>query len=122
MAAARATRTLENVQATYRELLAYEDAFETTLDIGLGGINVSVKGSGHIVFEKPDKINLTTKSSLNQPEIELRLISDGHRSWIYAPSLNQFQMFEAPPWRNPFDLPPPIGRHLGPVRVWVSGQ
>ena len=60
LAAARATRTLENVQATYRELLAYEDAFETTLDIGLGGINVSVKGSGHIVFEKPDKINLTT--------------------------------------------------------------
>jgi hypothetical protein len=117
LAIARATRTLQDVQTTYRELVSYQDAFESTLDIGLGGINVTVKGSGQVVFERPDKLSLTTRSSLNNPEIELRLITDGHRSSIYAPSLNQFQVFDPPPWRNPFDLPPPIARHLGPVRL-----
>jgi hypothetical protein len=113
----RATRALGEVQTTYRELGSYEDTFETTLDIGLGGINATVKGSGQVVFEKPDKISLVTRSTLNRPEIELRLLSDGHRSWIYAPSLDQFELLEAPPWAGPFDLPPPIARHLGPLRV-----
>lgn len=117
VAALRAARTLQEIQATYRGIVAYEDSFETTLDIGLGGVNVSVKGSGHIVFEKPNKINLVTRSTLNRPEIELRLLSDGHRSWIYVPSLDEFQMFDAVPWPSPFDLPPPVARHLGPVRV-----
>jgi hypothetical protein len=117
LAALRGTRTLQEVQTTYREIVSYEDTFETTLDLGLGGINATVKGSGLLVFEKPDKISLITRGTLNRPEIELRLLNDGHRSWIYAPSLDQFQTFDSPPWAGPFDLPPPIARHLGPVRV-----
>ena len=117
VAALRATQTLDEVQRTYQELRAYEDTFESTLDIGLGGISAAIKGSGHLVFEKPNKVNLVTRSSLDRPEIELRLTSDGQRSWIYAPSLDEYQVFEAPPWPGPFDLPPPVARHLGPVRV-----
>jgi hypothetical protein len=116
-AAVRAARTMREIHAAYRDFISYEDTFETTFDIGLGGINVPVKGSGHLIFEKPNKINLVTKCTLNRPEIELRLLSDGHRSWIYAPSLDQFQMFDVPPWPSPFDMPPPVARHLGPVRV-----
>ena len=117
VAALRATRTLAEVQATYREVVAYEDTFESTLEIGLGGVNVSVKGSGHMVFERPNKMNLVTRTSLNQPERELRLTSDGRRSWVYAPSLDEFQVFDVPPFPGPFSLPPPVARNLGPVRV-----
>lgn len=115
--ARRAARTLQDLHATYRNLQDYQDNFETSVDVELGGVPATLTGSGSIRFEKPNRVNLVARSSLNKPEIELRLISDGRRSWIYAPSLNQYQEFEGIPMPTPFDLPPPVGRLLGPIRV-----
>jgi len=112
-----ATGTLQDLYSAYRDMQSYQDTFETTLEIGLGGVLVPVTGSGSIRYEKPNKINLLTRSSLNKPEIELRHVSDGQRSWLYAPSLNQYQEFDGVPRPTPFDLPPPIARQVGPLRV-----
>lgn len=115
--ARRAARTLQEMQSAYRNVQSYQDNFETTVEIGLGGVPVPVTSSGSLRYERPDKVNLVTRTSLNKPEIEIRLVTDGRRSWVYTPSLDQYQESEGVPFPTPFDLPPPIGRLLGPLRL-----
>jgi hypothetical protein len=115
--ARRAAQTLEDMTTAYRDIQSYQDSFETAVEVGLGGVSVPLTGSGSLRFEKPDRVNLVTKTSLNKPEIELRLVSNGKHSWLYAPSLNQFLEFDGVPLPTPFDLPPPIARHFGPLRL-----
>ncbi|MGH7967819.1 MAG: AAA-like domain-containing protein, partial [Limisphaerales bacterium] len=115
--ARKAARTLQEMEAAYRDIQSYQDSFETTVEVGLGGVSAPITGSGSIRFEKPDQVNLVTRSSLHKPEMELRLVSNGRRFWVYAPSLDEYQEFEGGPLPTPFDLPPPLAKQLGPLRL-----
>ena len=103
--------------SAYRELRSYRDTFETTLDIGLGGTTVPVLGSGSIIFEKPDRVDLSLKSSLTWPAVEVRLTGDSKAAWISAPFLREYQSLAPLPRPTPFDLPPDAALQVGPVRV-----
>jgi len=105
------------LESSYRELQAYRDTFETTIEVGLGGTTVPISGSGTLIFEKPDRVNLSMKSSLTWPEIELRLMGDPKHAWLTSPATGEFQVLDAFPRITPFDLPPDTERQVGPVRL-----
>ncbi|HEV2391744.1 MAG TPA: AAA-like domain-containing protein [Verrucomicrobiae bacterium] len=112
-----AQRTARELQAAYRNIQDYQDNFEDTFNIGLGGTTVPVKGSGSLVFQAPDKLNLALRSEFNSPESEIRLVSDGRRRWAYAPRLNQYEVLTPITNGLPFDVPPPLRTAVGPVRL-----
>src|ERR1035438_2796110 len=87
------------------------------LSVGLGGSTVPLQGSGSILFEKPIQVQLASKSAWQRPGLELRLVSDGQQAAVYAPLLNQYQLLERPPVPGPFDLPAPLARQVGPLRI-----
>lgn len=111
-----AQRTVRAVNETYRGMDAYRDTFESTLEIAVGDMTVPVNGSGSILFERPNRMNLAIKSEFTKPEMELRLLSDGKYAWVFAPDLRQYQVLEAP-GSGQFRLPPAVGRHLGPLQM-----
>ncbi len=113
-----ARRTVERVESAYRYLTSYKDTFESTMEISVGGLVGSVKGSGSVLFERPNRINLAAASHFPSPELEVRVISDGRVEWTYAPALKQFQAREAQPQKGPFDLPPAIATNLGPMSLF----
>lgn len=112
-----AFRTTRLLESAYRHLNAYRDNFETTLDVGLGGTTVPISGSGSLIFENPDRVNLSMKSSLTWPEIELRLIGDPNHAWLSSPGTGEFEVLDTSPRITPFDLPPETARQVGPVRL-----
>jgi hypothetical protein len=112
-----AYRILQDVTRIYEQTGLYRDTFEATIDMGLGGSKVSIKASGSIVFEAPNRVRLAMKSSLHSPEVELRLLSDGLKTWVYAPFLHQYLTLSNPPTPTPFDLPPGVAQRAGPLRI-----
>ena len=112
-----AYRTLQEVARLYRDTRSYRDTFEATMDIGVGGTRVPVQASGSILFEAPNRVHLAMKSALHAPEVELRLHSDGTKAWVHAPLRRQYLVLTNPPVPTPFDLPPPLSRQVGPLRV-----
>ena len=112
-----AFRTTRLMRAAYQQLHSYRDTFETTMDIGLGGTTVPVVGSGSLIFEKPDQVNLSLKSSLTWPTLELRLMSDHGQAWLSAPFLSEYQPLASAARPTAFDLPPEAALQVGPLRV-----
>ncbi|MGO8676669.1 MAG: AAA-like domain-containing protein [Limisphaerales bacterium] len=135
-----AHRTCQSMALTYRNLAAYRDNFQSTFELVLGGTIVQVSGSGSLIFEEPDRVNLGLQSDLCAPGVKLRFLRDGPRSWMYVPSTQEFiehveapptfgsnadepprppplGQFGGPPFRSPFDLPRPLAAQLGPMRV-----
>jgi hypothetical protein len=112
-----ALRTTRLMESTYRQLRSYRDTFETTLDIGLGGTTVPVVASGSIIFEKPDRVDLSLKSSLTWPPVEVRLTGDSKRAWLSVPFSKEYQALTPSPRSSPFDLPQDSAFQVGPVRV-----
>jgi hypothetical protein len=112
-----ASRTTRLMESAYRQLRSYRDTFETTLDIGLGGTTVPVVGSGSLIFEKPDRVDLSLKSSLTWPPVEVRLKGELKSAWLLAPFSREYQSLDALPRPTPFDLPPDAALQVGPVRV-----
>ena len=113
-----ALRTTRLMASAYHNLQSYRDTFETTIELGLGGTTVPIVGSGSIIFEKPDKINLSFKSSVSRPELELRLMSDGRDTWLAAPALAQYQVLDRSSAKTAFDLPEETAWQLGPIRLF----
>jgi hypothetical protein len=109
--------TVQEMEPAYRKLHAYRDTFETTMELGLGGTMVPLHGSGSLIFERSNKVDLAIKSPLHHPELEVRLWSDGESGWASAPSLGLYQRLDEPPEPTPFDLPPPAADQLGACRV-----
>jgi type II secretory pathway pseudopilin PulG len=112
-----ASRTTRLMSTAYQQLRSYRDTFETTVDIGLGGTTVPVVGSGSVIFEKPDRVNLSLKSSLTWPALELRLLNDASGAWLSAPLLNEYQTLSPGQRPTPFDLPPEAALQVGPFRI-----
>jgi hypothetical protein len=112
-----AFKTTRLMQSAYQRLQTYRDVFETTIDLGLGGTTVPISGSGSIIFEKPEKVNVSMKSTLTWPEFEIRLISDARDAWLSVPALHEYQTLNLAERTSPFDLPPDIARQIGPVRL-----
>jgi hypothetical protein len=112
-----AHRTGRQIESAYRHLKSYQDTFDITAEIGLGGTRFPVRGSGSVLFERPDKVNLVMKSTLTPPEFEVRLLNDGRTSWVYAPSLNQYQVSPTVERPAPFDLSESLAQQVGPLRV-----
>jgi hypothetical protein len=112
-----ARSTIKELAKTYRQIRTYRDLFETTVELGLGGSTIPLQSSGSILLEKSNKVQLTLRSAWHQPEIELRLVSDGHEAAVYAPSLGRYQRLERPPAPSPFDLPAPLAQQVAPLRV-----
>lgn len=112
-----ASRTTRLMRDAYQQLRSYRDTFESTVDIGLGGTTVPVVGSGSLIFEKPDRVNLSLKSSLTWPALELRLLHDANGTWLTAPHLNEYQTAAAVHEATVFDLPSPAAQRLGPLRI-----
>lgn len=112
-----ALSTTRLLESTYRRLHSYRDTFETTIDLGLGGTTVPLSGSGSLIFEKPDRVNLSIKSSLTWPEVEIRLLGDPNRAVLSAPMTGEYQVLDAAPRLTPLDLPPETARQVGPVRL-----
>jgi hypothetical protein len=113
--ASLAFRTTRLLRSSYQQLQSYRDTFETTLELGLGGTTVPLSGSGSIIFEKPDRVNLSIKSSLTWPEAEIRLVGDPHRAWLSSPVTHEYTLLEAESRPSPFDLPPGAAQDVGPV-------
>jgi hypothetical protein len=113
----QALRTTRLMESAYRHLNSYRDTFETSLDLGLGGTTVPISGSGSIIFEQPAKVDLSMKSSLTWPEVEVRLMSNSKGTWLSAPFLREYQVLGVPPKGILFDMPPATARQVGPVRV-----
>ena len=112
-----ARRSVKDLANAYRQIRSYRDTFETTVELGLGGSTVPLQGSGSILFEKPNHVQLALKSAWQRPGLELRLVSDGQQAAVYAPLLNQYQLLERTPTPTPFDLPAPLARQVGPLRI-----
>jgi hypothetical protein len=133
-----AHRTAEGLALAYRNIGAYQDNFQSTFDLVLGGTIVAVSGSGSLIFEEPDRVNLLLRSDLCAPGVDLRFLRDGPRSWMYVPSAHEYVdedrpesgpmgfgprrgppdgQFGGPPSRSPFDLPRSLAFQLGPMRV-----
>jgi hypothetical protein len=110
--------TIRELGLRYHELQAYRDTFESRIELGVGGTTIPINGSGSLIFERPNKVNLALRSSLTWPEIEVRLLADGDGSWMDAPSLEQHQVLR-PVARGsePFDLPAPTAQRVGPVAI-----
>jgi hypothetical protein len=113
----RAYLTVHEMASAYRQVQSYRDTFETTLDIGVGGTTVPVTSSGSLIFEKPNRVNLSLKSALIWPRVEVRLLSDGRQSCLYAPTLGQCQVLEPGLKSSPFDLPDSTPPQLGALRL-----
>ena len=110
--------TIRELGSRYHALQSYRDTFESRIELGVGGTTVPIDGSGSLIFERPNKVNLALRSSLSWPEIEVRLVADGNGSWIGAPSLEQHQVLRsAMPASRPFDLPVPLAQRVGPVTI-----
>jgi hypothetical protein len=112
-----ASKTIRLVESAYQGLESYRDVFETTIDLGLGGTTVPISGSGSIIFEKPDKVNISMKSTLTWPELEIRLLSDAGAARLSVPALHEYQNLKSTDRASPFDLPPDLARQVGPVRL-----
>jgi hypothetical protein len=135
-----AQRTAEGLTLAYRKIGAYQDNFQSTFEMVLGGTIVPVSGSGSLIFEEPDRVNLRLQSDWCAPGVDLRFLRDGPRSWAYVPSAHQYREysdapppprpmgfesrrpppfgeFGGPPMRSPFDLPRSLAPELGPMRV-----
>lgn len=112
-----ASQTARRMESTYRQLHSYRDTFDILLEVGLGGTTVPISGAGSILFEHPDKVNLSMKSSLTWPEVEVRLITDSNGAWLSAPMFKEYQSLEPSTRASPFDLPPDLARQVGPVRI-----
>ncbi len=112
-----ASRTARGLEAAYTGARSYRDTFQTTIELGLGGTRVPLYGSGSLIFEKPGNVDLELKSSLNLPEIELRLLRHGRTGSLAAFPMLQYQMLDGPGEPGPFDLPPRLAVRLGPLRV-----
>jgi hypothetical protein len=117
MAARMAETTASLMLSAYRHFVSYQDAFETTAEIGLGGSTVLVKGSGSVFFERPNRVNLVVKSAITSPENEIRLVSDGRKRLLYAPALNQYESLPPAPFPEPFELPPSVARRMAPMHI-----
>jgi hypothetical protein len=83
----------------------------------IGGTVVPLTGSGSLIYEYPDRVNLALKNQWSSTETEVRLLRDGPQCWIYAPAANQYVALEPPHGPAPFDLPPWLAEHLGPLRI-----
>lgn len=94
-----AIRTAQSLETVYSRARSYRDSFETKIELGIGGNTVPISGTGSMIFEAPDRVNLAIKSDLTSPETEVQLLRNGPRVVLYAPSLNQFQMLPPIPER-----------------------
>jgi hypothetical protein len=112
-----ASSTTRLMEAAYQDLHSYRDVFETSIELGLGGTTVPIFGAGSILFEKPDKVNVSMKSSLTWPELEVRLLSDGGKAWLSVPALHEYRALNSADRKTPFDLPPEAARAIGPVSL-----
>ena len=108
---------VKGMKETFRSLRSYKDSFDSTIEVGLGSSVVSIAGSGSVVFEKPDKLNLSLRAGSKAQGPEIRLMSDGRKSWAIVPSLNQFQSVGKPQASSLFNLPPNLAKKLGPMRI-----
>ncbi len=111
--------TLQKLEGAYRSLVSYKDSFETTVEIGVGGMMIPSKASGSIVFDRPGKMNLIVKSDFTSPEVEFKITSDNRVTTLYAANLNQFRVLDlglGPP-RPLFELPGNLSRQVGPARI-----
>jgi hypothetical protein len=140
-----AHRTAKGMALAYRHIGAYQDYFQSTFEMVLGGTIVEVSGSGSLIFEQTNRVNLALRSDLCAPGVELRFLRDGPRFWLYVPSAQEYveplERLEAPPGPEPsgpepgrtrpygrsrgrsarspfdFDLPRRLAPQLGPMRV-----
>jgi len=112
-----ASGIVQGLDSTYRQSQGYQDTFETTVEIGLGGTPVPVEGSGSLLFHGSNEVDLVLKTSFSLPETELRLLHDGKRGLLFAPALNQYQALEAVPGTTTFDLPASVAEAVGPFRI-----
>jgi hypothetical protein len=110
--------TVQKMQDAYRGLASYRDTFDTTVEIAVGGTMVPTKGSGSLLFNRPDMVHLELESDFSTPGIGVKLTSDGHSTSIYAPGLKQFRIMDVMRAPAPFELPPTLGRQVGPMRIF----
>lgn len=112
-----ARSTIEKVEATYREITSYRDNFESTVEIGVGGVSVPVRGSGSIIFHRPEMFDLALRSEFSSPPTELRIASDGKALAVVAPDLRQFKVMRLAESSPQFYLSGPLAQQVGPMRV-----
>lgn len=112
-----ARTTMQNLESAYRRLTTYRDSFESTLDIGLGGVTVPVQGSGSIVFHRPEMFNLVVRSEFSTPPTDLRVTSDGRLLTVAVPGWHQFKVSPIAESSPQFMLSPPLASQVGPIQL-----
>lgn len=116
-----ARRVAEGMALAYRHIGAYQDHFQSTFEMVLGGSVVEVSGSGSLIFEAPNRVNLALRSDLCAPGVELQFLREGPRFCLYVPSAHTYleprERLEGPPGPGPPGpepgRPPPSGRFRG---------
>ncbi|HZR19589.1 MAG TPA: AAA-like domain-containing protein, partial [Verrucomicrobiae bacterium] len=112
-----ASRTTRLMASAYRNLRTYRDTFESTIDLGLGGTTIPISGSGSAIFERPDKLNFSLRSSFTWPEFEVRLLNNTNSGWLAVPAVGQYQLLDHSSRPTAFDLPRDTSWQVGPVSV-----
>lgn len=112
-----ARRNTLQLELAYRTLHSYRDTFETTAEIGVGGSAVKVTGSGSLIFQKPNLVNMAIKNGLTTSNAEIRIISDGHTTTSWVPATKEHQITHTGRLPAFSDLPPALSKTLGPLRL-----
>lgn len=113
-----AENTLDRVRGAYSQLATYFDTFETTLDLGIGGIAVPVRGSGSMFYRAPGDLLLTLRSGYSTPETDTRIASNGRTAWLQLPVLREFKTIPLSATNTALDLPAPLAGQVGPMRLF----
>lgn len=112
-----ALRTLERVRNAYTSVPGYSDTFESTVELGVGGISVPVRGSGTFTCRPSGEMGLTLRSGYSTPETEIRISSDGRAACLQLPALREFKITPVTNLASTFNLPSPISDQVGPMRL-----
>jgi AAA domain-containing protein len=112
-----ARETGQRVDALYHTLPSYRDEFETTLEIVMGGVSVPIKGSGSVIFDRPNRVSLAMKSDYLSPQIEVKMFNEGNRSIVYVPSLNQYRLSPSFRPHSGFEMPAAVASQIGPITI-----
>jgi len=94
--AQEAQRTIQNLGAVYSALTSYQDTAVIKQDLQMGGAKVATDGEIRIIFQRPNKFNLTIKMRMPFGQTDVRVIGDGTTIWGYVPAAKQYIVRPSP--------------------------
>jgi class 3 adenylate cyclase/outer membrane lipoprotein-sorting protein/tRNA A-37 threonylcarbamoyl transferase component Bud32 len=87
---------IENLGAAYENFSTYQDEFTMQGDAEIAGLRTAISGSGTLLYARPNKVKQVLRGSFGPVEVEIQVICDGKKLWIYSPASRQYIENDAP--------------------------